>query len=252
MLVTGGASGIGRACALLFRDLGAEVWAADIDPVDETNALFAAKGIHARALDVRDEARVAELLQELTSGSGRLDIVIHSAGVGATGAITEISEEAWDRCLDTNLKGAFLVCKHALPLLQREGGSIVTIASNAGITPRAHDPVYCVSKAGLIMLTRALALAHARDRIRVNAICPGPVGDTRMMNRDIETADDPAAFRSRLIGASPLAAAYGRMSTPAEIAQAAAYLASEAAAMVTGTVLAIDGGKSIGVPPHDV
>jgi NAD(P)-dependent dehydrogenase (short-subunit alcohol dehydrogenase family) len=132
---------------------------------------------------------------------------------------------------------------------QRGGGTIVNVSSNAGLLPRAHDPVYSISKAALVALTRSLALCHARDRIRVNAVCPGPVSDTGMMNADLAAADDAQATARKFIEASPLALAQGRMIAPAEVAAAILYLVIDASAMVTGTIVAIDGGKSLGVPP---
>ena len=131
---------------------------------------------------------------------------------------------------------------------QRGGGAIVNISSNAGLLPRAHDPVYSTSKGALIAFTKSLALCHAHDRIRVNAVCPGPVGDTGMMNADLDKAVDRAATAQRFIDASPLAHAFGRMISPEEVAQAVLYLVSDVSAMVTGTSIAIDGGKSLGVP----
>src|SRR4029077_10757361 len=123
--------------------------------------------------------------------SGRIDILVNSAGVGLVKQITEVTEAEWDACLDTNLKGAFLASKHAIRRMRAaNGGAIVNIASNAGLLPRAHDPVYSVSKAALVALTKSLALCHARDRIRVNAVCPGPVEATRMMDADLDQAGD--------------------------------------------------------------
>jgi NAD(P)-dependent dehydrogenase (short-subunit alcohol dehydrogenase family) len=171
--------------------------------------------------------------------------------MGLVKQITDVTEAEWDACLNTNLKGAFLVCKHAIRRMQAcGGGAIVNIASNAGLLPRAHDPVYSISKAALVALTKSLALCHARDRIRVNAVCPGPVEATRMMEADLDKAPDREAAVQSLIAASPLAKAHGRMITPAEVAEAVLYLVSDASAMVTGTAVAIDGGKSLGVPPR--
>ena len=151
--------------------------------------------------------------------------------------------------LDTNLKGAFLGCKHAIPRMRAAGGgSIVNVASNAGLLPRAHDPVYSISKGALVALTRSLALCHAPDKIRVNCVCPGPVGDTGMMNADLAAAPDRDAAIQQFISASPLAKAHGRMIRPEEVAEAVLYLVSDSACMVTGTAIAIDGGKSLGVP----
>lgn len=166
--------------------------------------------------------------------------------------ITEVTEDEWDTCLDTNLKGAFLACKHAIrKMAAGNGGSIVNIASNAGILPRAHDPVYSTSKGALVAFTKSLALCHARDRIRINAVCPGPVERTRMMDNDLDKAPDRGAAVQNLIAASPLARAHARMITPEEVAAAVLYLVSDQALMVTGTSIAIDGGKSLGVPPRD-
>jgi NAD(P)-dependent dehydrogenase (short-subunit alcohol dehydrogenase family) len=222
----------------------------DYDPLPDTTSEFRESGIIQRRCDVRSEADVRDLIMAAADLDGRLDILVNNAGIGMVKPITEVMEEEWDACLDTNLKGAFLCCKHAIPLMRRRGGgTIVNIASNAGLLPRAHDPVYSISKAALVALTRSLALCHSVDRIRVNAVCPGPVGNTRMMNADLDRASDRAATSERIIRASPLARAFGRMIDPQEVAQAVLYLASDAAAMVTGTALAIDGGKSLGVPP---
>jgi NAD(P)-dependent dehydrogenase (short-subunit alcohol dehydrogenase family) len=135
-------------------------------------------------------------------------------------------------------------------MVPQRSGVIVNVASNAGILPRAHDPVYSISKLAVVGLTKSLALCHAKDRIRINAVCPGPVGETGMMNDDIAQADDPAEFVRNVIAASSGAEAWGRMISPREIAEAILYLCSPPAVMVTGTILAIDGGKSLGVAPR--
>jgi NAD(P)-dependent dehydrogenase (short-subunit alcohol dehydrogenase family) len=251
-VVTGGSSGIGRATACLLAEQGARVVVGDFQPRPEENAsLFRSLGIVEMRCDVRLEADIQTLIQAALGLQGGLDILVNNAGIGMVKPIPEVTESEWDACLDTNLKGAFLGCKHAIPqLLQRGGGSIVNVASNAGLLPRAHDPVYSTSKAALVALTKCLALCHAPDQIRVNAVCPGPVGDTGMMNADLDRAADRAAAVASFIEASPLAQAAQRMITPLEVAQAIGYLVSDAAAMVTGTCVAIDGGKSLGVPPR--
>lgn len=250
-LVTGGASGIGRATAFLLARQGARVYAGDIDFVPGTEAEFAQGKIAQVACDVTRESDMAALIGRAVAETGRLDIVVHSAGVGLVKQITDVTEAEWDRCLDTNLKGAFLAAKHAIPHLRAAGGgSLVHIASNAGLLPRAHDPVYSISKGALISLTKSLALCHAPDRIRVNAVCPGPVGDTRMMEAGLAEAPDRDVAVRELLAASPFAHAVGRMITPDEVAQVVLYLVSDAALFVTGTSVAIDGGKSLGVPPR--
>jgi NAD(P)-dependent dehydrogenase (short-subunit alcohol dehydrogenase family) len=250
-IITGGASGIGRATALLFAQHGAKVFVGDyrFDPEAETD--LKRLGIAAQLCDVRRESDVQSLIDAAVVQTGRIDILVNNAGIGMVKPITDVTEDDWNACIDTNVKGAFFGSKHAIRhMLKTGGGVIVNTASNAGLLPRAHDPVYSISKHALVALTKSLALCHGKDRIRVNAVCPGPVGDTGMMNADLEAAPDPEALRQQMIGASPLAQAYGRMIAPEEVAAAILYLASDAAAMVTGTAVAIDGGKSLGVPPR--
>lgn len=250
-VVTGGSSGIGLAITKAFVEHGARVWVGDFSPVADTSAELARLGVVERRCDVRNEADVEALIGAAVAATGQLDILVNNAGITLVKGITEVTEQEWDSCLDTNLKGAFFGCKHAIRQMQRQGGgSIVNMASNAGLLPRSHDPVYSISKGALVALTKSLALSHSIDRIRVNAICPGPVGDTRIINAELERSADPDQLARQIIHASPLAAAYGRMISPREIAEAAVYLVSDAAVMVTGTCIAIDGGKSLGVPPR--
>lgn len=248
-VVTGGTSGIGRACAIKLAEMGARVTIGDIDQLPENAETFERLGIAWRACDVLDEGQVERLIEQGSSDEGKLDILVNNAGIGLVKPITEVTVEEWDRVLGINLRGVFLGCKHAIRRMQSSGGAIVNIASNAGLLPRAHDPVYSTSKGALVALTKSLALCHSVDRIRINAVCPGPVGDTRMMEKDLTAAADPEAFRDSVIAASPMAAAWGRMIRPDEVASAVAYLVGDEACFVTGTMVAIDGGKSLGVPP---
>ena len=151
-----------------------------------------ARGLDVRAvrMDVSDADSVASAFLEI-DGAGRLDIVVNNAGIDMVGRAESLSEIDWDRCLDTNLKGPFLVARQAIPRMRATGGGvIINVSSNAGLVARADEPAYSTSKAGLLMLTRALARAHAEDRIRVNAVCPGPVGDTGIMDRNLARAPD--------------------------------------------------------------
>ncbi|MCA9101990.1 MAG: SDR family oxidoreductase [Planctomycetales bacterium] len=250
-VVTGGSSGIGRATACLLARHGARVFVGDYDPDETARDEFERLGVTQVRADVRVEHDVRALIDEAASAGGGLDILVNNAGVGLVKQITDVSEDEWDRVLDTNLKGAFLCSKHAIRhMRERGGGSIVNTASNAGLLPRAHDPVYSISKGALVAMTKSLALCHAVDRIRVNAVCPGPVEATRMMEADLAVADDREAAARSIIEASPLARALGRFIRPDEVAAAVLYLVSDAAAMVTGTCIGIDGGKSLGVPPR--
>lgn len=250
-VVTGGENGIGRATARRFAELGARVFVGDFILRDENRDEFSRLGIDSRRCDVRSLDDLQTLIDSAAERAGRIDILVNNAGIGMTKPIGAVSEEDWDACLDTNLKAAFFGCKFAIPhLLQSGGGSIINTASNAGLLPRAHDPVYSISKQALVGLTKSLALCHAGDRIRINAVCPGPVEETGMMNADLAKAVNVEATKRQFIDASPLARAWRRMISPAEVAEAIVYLASDAAAMVTGTCIAIDGGKSLGVPPR--
>lgn len=250
-IVTGAASGIGRATAIRLAEQGAQVTIGDLRHDSANDARFADLGIEQRLCDVRNLDSLQKLIDAAAARSGGLDILVNNAGVVHVGQVDEIDEADWDRVLDTNLKAAFFGVKFALPHLRaRGGGSIVNTASNAGLLPRAHDPVYSISKMALVGLTKSLALCHAGDRIRVNAVCPGPVGDTQIMAAGLAAEADPALSAQQYIEASPLAAAEGRMIHSDEVAAAILYLVSDAAAMVTGTLIAIDGGKSLGVPPR--
>ena len=249
-IVTGGASGIGRATALLLASRGARVFIGDYRLRPENDEPFQAAGIHQQPCDVRNSDDVSRLVDAAKSTAGGVDILVNNAGIVMVRQIPETSEADWDAVLDTNFKAAFLFSRLVIPLMKaRGGGAIVNVSSNAGLLPRAHDPVYSTSKGALNAFTRSLALSHAADRIRVNSVCPGPVQETGIMDADLESAPDPAMAAKERIDASPLARAFGRMITPEEVAQAILYLVSDAAAMVTGACLPIDGGKSLGVPP---
>ncbi len=251
-VVTGGANGIGRATATLLARHGATVYVGDYRPLTENEPLFAELGIVQKQCDVRGEAGIQRLIDGAVEASGRLDILVNNAGIGMVKQVVDVTEDDWNACIDTNLKAAFFGSKHAIRhMLTTGGGAIVNTASNAGILPRAHDPVYSISKLAVIGLTKSLALCHSKDKIRVNAVCPGPVGETGMMNADLDAADDREAAIKSFIAASPIARASGRMIQPEEVAQAILYLVSDAALMVTGTAIAIDGGKSLGVPPSE-
>lgn len=251
-VVTGGSSGIGRATALLLAREGATVFVGDFDPVPANGSESRELGIVELRCDVRREEDVCNLMQT-AQARGPIRILVCNAGIGLVKQIPDVSLAEWSAVLETNLTGAFLCCKHAIPSMRAAGGgAIINVASNAGLLPRAHDPVYSTSKGALIAFTKSLALCHASDRIRVNAVCPGPVGQTRMMESDLIKAPNRAAAEQQYISASPLAKAHQRMISPDEVAQAILYLASDAALMVTGSSIAIDGGKSLGVPPKSL
>jgi NAD(P)-dependent dehydrogenase (short-subunit alcohol dehydrogenase family) len=251
-IVTGGSTGIGLATARALAADGADVFIGVRDLVRgrRVAADESARGlvIRAVAMDVSNAESVASAFLEI-DGAGRLDIVVNNAGMDMVGRAETLSEIDWDQCLDTNLKGPFLVARQAIPRMRATGGGvIVNVSSNAGLVARADEPAYSTSKAGLLMLTRSLARAHAEDRIRVNAVCPGPVGDTAIMDRNLARAPDRSAALESYLRKSPLAAAWGRLIDPGEVAALIRFLCSDVAVMITGATITIDGGKSLDGP----
>lgn len=228
-LVTGAGSGIGAAVARSLHDEGAEVVLADVNLEGaEAGARDLGDRAAAMALDVRDEDAVAPAMRGL-------DVLVNVAGIGSTTDAPGTSREVWEAVFAVNTTGTFLCCKHAIPgMKERGGGSIVNLGSVAGLVGLPNRAAYCASKGAVIALTRALAVDHVGDGIRVNAVCPGTV-DTPWVQRLVDEAgEDIEALRAR----QPM----GRLGTPVEIADAVLYLASDAAAFVTGTALVIDGG----------
>jgi meso-butanediol dehydrogenase / (S,S)-butanediol dehydrogenase / diacetyl reductase len=205
---------------------------ADVDAA-AVEALAAELGAAATPtyLDVRDEDAVAAALAD----AGRLDVLVNVAGIGSTTNTPDTSLETWERVFAVNVTGTFLCCKHAIPALASSGGgTIVNVASVAGLVGLRKRAAYCASKGAVIAFTRALAIDHAADGIRVNAVCPGTI-ETPWVRRLVDDAGESLdALRARQL--------LGRLGTPEEIADAILYLASEAAAFLTGTLLTVDGG----------
>lgn len=248
-LITGAGSGIGRTTAQRFAIEGATVMAADLDEAsaDETARLIVADGGRADALrmDVTDAGEVAAGVSRTVDRLGGFDCVINNAGITIVGAAHDLSEEDWDRELTINLKSVYLVSKAAWPYLKaRGGGSISSTASIAGLWAIPSDAAYCVSKAGVIMLTKCMALDGAQDGIRANCICPGFI-QTPMIDGYFADQDDPEAARSAAVGLHPL----GRLGAPRDIAEGFVYLSCDESAWVTGTALVVDGGLTAGIAP---
>ena len=243
-LVTGAGSGIGKETALRFASEGASVACADL--VGEKAFATAAEiGESALGLelDVTSTPSIAEGLDTLIDRYGGLDCIINNAGVTIVGAAHDMPEDQWDKELDTNLKSVYLVSKAAWPhLLERGGGSIASTASIAGIWAIPDDAAYCASKAGVIMLTKCMALDGAKAGIRVNCICPGFI-ETPMIEGYFADQPDPEASRQHATSIHPL----GRLGKPRDIADGFVYLSSDEASWVTGTPLVIDGGLVSGI-----
>jgi meso-butanediol dehydrogenase / (S,S)-butanediol dehydrogenase / diacetyl reductase len=230
--VTGAGSGIGAATARALVAEGALTVLADVDGA-AVDALAVELGTTATAaqLDVRDEDAVAAAI----SVAGRLDALINVAGIGSTTSAPDTSLETWERVFAVNVTGTFLCCKHAIPgMVRNDGGAIVNVGSAAGLVGLRNRAAYCASKGAVIAFTRALAVDHAPDGIRVNAVCPGTI-ETAWVRRLVDDAGESLdALRARQL--------LGRLGTPEEVAEAILYLASDAAAFVTGAILTVDGG----------
>jgi 2-keto-3-deoxy-L-fuconate dehydrogenase len=229
--VTGAGSGIGEAVARALHRDGARVTLADIS-LERVQSLAGELGEDravAQALDVREEGQVRQAIP------GDLDVLINIAGIGSTTTAPETSLEIWEDVFAVNARGTFLTCKHAIPsMIERGGGSIVNMASVAGLVGLRNRAAYCASKGAVIAFTRALAVDHVAAGVRVNAVCPGTVDSPWVQRLVADASESLDALRAR----QPM----GRLGRPGEIAEAVLYLASDAAAFVTGTVLTIDGG----------
>ncbi len=243
-IVTGAASGIGRATAILFAEEGARVMCADIngEGVKATADAIVSKGGEAAWMqaDVAREEDVRRMVQETVARFGRLDVLFNNAGVEMVAPISEVSEERWRWLMDINLKGVHLGCKYAVPEMAKVGGgAIVNTASVAGIEGIAGLSTYCASKGGVILLTKALAVELAPLKIRVNAVCPGVIR-TPMVERALSElfAANPEEAWQRLGRLHPL----GRVGEPEEVARAVLFLASDEASFITGVALPVDGG----------
>jgi NAD(P)-dependent dehydrogenase (short-subunit alcohol dehydrogenase family) len=243
-IVTGGAGGMGRATAMLFAREGASVVVGDVDTDAgrrlEAEATAAGGTLRFRRCDVSVEADIAALVAEAETGFGRLDTIFNNAGIEQPATpSTDVSEALFERVIAINLKGTFLGCKHAIPVLLRAGGG--TIVNNSSVAAYANvggNIAYAASKGAVMSLTRVLAVEYAGRGIRVNAICPGVI-DTPMNVRNRERAGDEAAWVAQAMAATPL----GRMGTGEEIAETVLYLASSQSSFVTGIGLLIDGGR---------
>jgi NAD(P)-dependent dehydrogenase (short-subunit alcohol dehydrogenase family) len=231
-LVTGGASGIGRATAELLAARGAQVAILDLDPSTVEKPLFGHRA------DVADDASVRQAVAAAVADLGGLDVLINNAGIGAQGTVEDNADEEWHRVLDVNVVGMVRTTRAALPHLRESAHAAIvntcSIAATAGLPQRA---LYSATKGAVLSLTLAMAADHLREGIRVNCVNPG-TADTPWVGRLLDTAADPAAERVALEARQPS----GRLVSADEVAGAIAYLASPHSGATTGTALAVDGG----------
>ena len=242
-IVTGGASGIGKACAFAMSQEGAAL--AILDSNGElgqgvADALLAegSKAVFFK-VDVSDESSVQQAVSQTIAHFGRIDILHNNAGIAVRHPVAEEDEPMWDRCVDVNLKGVFLCSRHVIPHMLEGGGSIVNTSSVTGITGVRNRAVYSATKGALVALTRNMALDYARYKIRVNCVCPG-FTRTPLIEALLR---DPAKVE-RLTSMHPL----GRLGEAEDTANAVVFLASDLASWITGHALVVDGGFSAGRP----
>jgi NAD(P)-dependent dehydrogenase (short-subunit alcohol dehydrogenase family) len=238
VVITGASSGIGREAALLFSDEGASVCVADISAEAGEQTAAECREAFFQEVDVTNSASVETLYRTTRERYGGVDVLYNNAGIMPEGdeSVTDTSEEVWERVLRVNATGVFLCCKHGIPhLLERGGGSVINVASFVAMMGAASPQVaYTASKGAVLSMTRELAVEFARQGVRVNALCPGPV-ETPLLMRLFE--DDQAAFERRRVHL-PM----GRLAKPREIAQGALFLASDESSYVTGATFLVDGG----------
>jgi len=236
-VITGGASGIGREIALLFKEEGAKVAILDFDvtKLDEMKQLDSEVEIY--NVDITNEEAVAETFVKMESQFGKLDVLVNCAGIYAPGTASETDFEQWKKILGVNLDGAFLCSKYAVLCMKKNGsGSIINVASEAGIAAIAGQVAYNVSKAAMISMSQSMAVDYALEGIRVNCVSPGRVL-TPLVQHIIDTSDNPEKTRHKLSSDRPLM----RMGDPKDIAYACLHFADDSMPYATGAVLSVDG-----------
>ena len=245
-LITGGASGIGRATALLFAREGAAVSVVDLDEVGGQAVVRAIADEGGQAIFVRCDVSLAadcqRAVQRTVDGLGGLDVLFNNAGIIRRASVLETSEEEWDRVMAVNVKSVFLLSRYAIPVMaQAGGGVIINTASGWGLVGGRKAAAYCASKGAVVLLTKAMALDHGQQNIRINCICPGDT-DTPMLRDEARQLGEPDEQFLAEAAQRPLQ----RIGKPEDIAQAALYLASDASSFVTGATLVVDGGGLAG------
>jgi NAD(P)-dependent dehydrogenase (short-subunit alcohol dehydrogenase family) len=239
-IITGAKSGIGLATASRFAYEGAKAVLADVrDAGQEVREITESGGEALFAqVDVSSEPQVNSLIEKTLSAYGQLDVLVNNAGIELAKKVTDTTVAEWDRLMDVNLKGVFLCCKAAIPVMQRHGGGvIVNVASELGLVGGSEIAAYSASKGGVVQLTKAMAIDHVDAGIRVNCVCPGPVA-TPLLEAIIEASPSPEEERRNIIEKTLLK----RVGRPEEIASVILFLACEESSYMTGSVVVVDGG----------
>jgi NAD(P)-dependent dehydrogenase (short-subunit alcohol dehydrogenase family) len=245
-VITGGASGIGRATAQLFAQEGATVAILDINSIGGEQAAAEIQKGGGQAFfylcDVTREEACREAAETIVTRFGKIDILFNDAGVIRRASVVNTTEAEWDLVMDINVKSIFLLSKYVIPHMEKAGGGvIINMASGWGLRGGKKAAAYCAAKGAIINLTRAMALDHASQNIRVNCLCPGDT-DTPMLRSEANQLNSPLTEFMNEAADRPL----GRVAQPEEIAQAALYLACDSSSFITGTALVIDGGALAG------
>ena len=241
-LVTGASSGIGAAVARRLARDGYSVLAAGRDATRTEAIARESPAIQAWVGDLADSAACSRLVGDCVARLGGLDVLVNNAGIYLPSRAEDTSDDAWQQTLAVNLSTPFFLTRAALPHLRQGRGTIVNIASNWGLHGGPNAVAYCASKGGLVLLTKALAVDHAAEGIRINAVCPGDVA-TPMLFRDAEAQ---GIGRDAVMRESAATTRSGRVTTPEEVAALVAWLASDEAAQVNGTTILMDGGSAAG------
>lgn len=247
VIVTGAAGGIGAAVSRRFAQAGATLVLGDLDPValeELAGELATITDVHAAVCDVSRPAECENLIRTAVADAGRVDVLVNTAGLWTEGPSDETTEDEWDRVLDVNLKGTFFCCRYAIPELKMTQGCIINLSSDAGVVGTPETAVYTASKGGVSLLTKSLALELAPHLVRCLAVCPADVM-TPMLVGQAAASPDPDAYYRRLLGSYPQGER-ARFITPDEVAGLIVYLASPAAAPITGALISIDFGTSAG------
>lgn len=240
-VVTGGSAGIGAATARLFARMGANVVILDINETagEQTAAAIRQEGCNARfmACDVTREKACEKIAESISREFGQVDILFNNAGVIVRKSVTDLAEAEWDTVVDVSMKGAFLLSKHLIPLMKGKGGAIVNTGSGWSLKGGDNAAAYCAAKAGVLNLTRSMAIDFGKHNIRVNCICPGDTDTELLRDEARQLGEDETEFLKDA-GQRPL----GRMGTPEDIARSVLFLVSPMSDWISGTSLLVDGG----------